>query len=181
MPFAVQLFFDAATDAALRRICRDLAESNIAPYLHTSANRPHLTVALYERLALAESDAALVALAAEVPPFAIAFAYLGVFPPSPEAVVFCAPRSTPRLRAAQAQIHDRLDRLAQGPDERYLPETWIPHCSVATHCPSERLLDALAVSLRLPLPLQGHIVEVGITHTSPARPYSNHPLQPGHS
>ena len=181
MPFAVQLFFDAATDAALRRIWRDLAEGHIAPYLHMSANRPHLTVALYERLALAESDAALVALAAEVSPFAIAFAHLGVFPPSPEAVVFCAPRSTPRLRAVQAQVHDRLDRLAQGPDERYLPETWIPHCSVATHCPAERLVDALAVSLRLPLPFHGYIVEVGITQTSPARPCSSHPLQPGDS
>jgi 2'-5' RNA ligase len=181
MPFAVQLFVDAATDAALRLIWRDLAEGNIAPYLHTSANRPHLTVALYERLALAESDAALVAVAAEVSPFAIAFAHLGVFPPSPEAVVFCAPPSTPRLRAVQARVHSLLDRLAHGADERYLPENWIPHCSLATHCPSERLVDALAVSLRLPLPLLGHIVEIGITQTSPARPYSSHPLQPDDS
>jgi hypothetical protein len=179
MPVAVQLYFDAATDAAVRVVWRRLAEEQIAPYLHTSANRPHLTMALYEQLAVEDSDAALAGLAREVAPVPLMFGHLGVFPAATDAVLFCAPISTPALRAIHEQVHARVDGFAQTPDERYAPGNWIPHGSLATHCPSARLTQALEVSLRLPLPLSGQVVAVGITYTSPARPYSTHRLQSG--
>lgn len=178
MPFAVQLFFDATTDAAIRGIWRALADDDIAPYPHASANHPHLTVALYERLALAESDIELASFAAEAPPFPIDLAYVGLFPPEHEAVIFCAPIVTPHLLGMQAHLHTLLGSLAQGPDVRYVPASWVPHCSLATHCPPERLLDALAVCLRLSLPLHGRIAAIGVTQTSPARPQFVHALRP---
>jgi 2'-5' RNA ligase len=178
MPFAVQLFFDGETDTAIRRIWRELAEDNVAPYLHASANRPHLTLGIYEELELAESSAALGAFAAEEPSFPFAMRHIGSFPPTNEAVVFCAPVVTQRLIALHARIHALLGGIAAGPDERYLPGNWIPHCSLATHCPAERALDAVAVCLRLFSPIEGSVVAIGVIQTGPARPQFSHTLHP---
>ena len=62
-------------------------------------------------------------------------------------------------------------------DERYMPENWIPHCSLATHCPVGRVLDAVAVCLRLSLPLDGRVAEVGVITTGPARPQFTYVLR----
>lgn len=178
MPYAVELFFDATTDTAIRHIWRRLAAGDLAPYLHTSANRPHLTVALYERLALAEGSAALAAFAAEEQAFPICLASLGLFPPASAAVVFAAPVVTLPLLAIQARIHTILGSFAQGADERYVPGNWVPHCSLATQCPPARALDSLAVCLHLALPIHGRIAEIGVMQTSPARPQFAYVLRP---
>lgn len=176
MPYAVELFFDQATDTAIRRIWRILAQREIALYLYQSANRPHLTVALYDDLALTQTDATLAQFAAETPRLPLTLALLGVFPLAREAVVFTAPIVTSRLLALHARLHALLTPMAVRPDEQYIPERWVAHCSLATHCPPERVLDALTVSLGLPLPLDAWVEEVGVVQTSPARPQFSHRL-----
>lgn len=162
MSYAVELFFERGTDKAVRRIWRMLAKRVIAPYLHNSANRPHLTVALYSDIDLAESEAALARFADETMAFPLTLAALGAFPPAREAVVFCAPIVTAHLLDVQTRIHMSLNAAASEPDQLYVPGNWSPHCSLATHCPPERVIDAFAVCLALPLPLDARVEEVGI-------------------
>ena len=83
MPFAVHLFFDTDTEVIIKSAWRKLADTEVAPYMHVSANRPHLTLAIYQHLNLTESEQQLRGLAATRNPLAVIFQHLGIFPNLP--------------------------------------------------------------------------------------------------
>lgn len=174
MPFAIELFFDGATEAAIRGIWKELAEREIAPYLHESGNRPHVTLAIYEQLGFAECERKLTMFAEQVSPFALALVHLGLFRPAqPQPVVFCAPAVTRRLLAIHAQVHDLLQGTGIAPVAGYLPDQWVPHCTLAVRFPGSLLCSALECSQQLALPMECHIEEIGVAEVrrmqSPAK------------
>jgi 2'-5' RNA ligase superfamily protein len=148
MPFAIELFFDAATDAAVRRVWAALAEQGIAPYLHESAAQPHISLAVYEGLDVSG---------------------WGVFPGASESAVFAAPVVTSDLLAVHDEACALLASVAREPAAYYLPGRWVPHCSLAVHFPEEPTDRAIAVCHQLPLPLGGHIEAIGAAETRPTR------------
>ncbi len=176
MPFAIELFFDDATEAAVQQVWSALAERRIAPYLRESSNRPHVSLAVSERLDVAGCARALDAFAIATPGFPVTLASLGLFPSAPEPVVFAAPVVTVGLLALHAEVCALLASVAQDPSAYYLPGRWTPHCSLAVHFPPERVIPAIEVCQRLPLPLDGRIVAIGAVETRPARPLFSYPL-----
>lgn len=60
MPYALQLYFDPGTDAMVRQLWCRFAEAGIARHLAESANRPHLTLAIYDDLDVAMAERELL-------------------------------------------------------------------------------------------------------------------------
>jgi 2'-5' RNA ligase len=104
-----------------------LAETGLAPYMHTSGNRPHLTLAIYQELVLAEAKERLTLLAATSKSLPITFSHIGLFP-TPEAVVFVAPRVTSDLLELHSRLHDLLADIGRQLLAYYLPGQW---CRIA--------------------------------------------------
>ncbi len=166
MPFAVHLFFDAAIETAVRNAWKELADNGIAPYMHQSNNRPHLTLAIYQDLNLKECQPALQTIASALTPIPVCFEHVGVFPTVP-AGVFISPTVTINLLQFHAQIQKTLQGVGTAPNAYYLPGQWTPHCTLALELDPLLTPRVLEVGLRMPWPLRGEVTEIGVIQFRP--------------
>ena len=168
MFYAIHAFFDPQTEAAIKVVWKELADSGTAPYLYQSANRPHLTLAIYDTLDLAAGEARLGNLAAASPPLPVIFHSLGMFT-TPRAAVFLAPRVDAALLELQAHVHQVFAEVTSNPDEYYLPGKWVPHCALALELDKATAVRVIQMAMNIPLPLVGQVTELGAIEARPVR------------
>ena len=113
MGFAVELYFDRATEAAVRMLRQDVYASGIAPFVDALGDRPHVSLAAFHDLDVAATVPILQAFASEVPPFSVSLSAVGFFP-TEEGVVFLAPTPTRAILGAHARLHQHLQHAGMG-------------------------------------------------------------------
>jgi 2'-5' RNA ligase len=157
MTFAIQLFFDPASDTVVRNLWAELASTELPFPLRDSGNRPHISLAIYNELNTAVCLGLLDSFAQTCTPFALSIASLGIFP-GEQAVVFLAPIVSSGLLDLHRQVHQLLQGTGTLPSTNYLPGHWTPHCTLATRVPPHFLSQAVAIGLGLsfPLPISLH-------------------------
>jgi hypothetical protein len=167
MTYSIGVYFDPQTETEIRRVWRLMAENGIAEYLHLSANRPHFTLTIFETLDLDKTMEVLCTLAGQLKPLEVSFQSIGIF--SNTTAVFLAPLVTQRLLDIQSELHHALIDFASLPESIfYLPGKWVPHCGLAIDMPPENLLPAAKIAIEnLTLPLNGRIIELGLTSFRP--------------
>lgn len=181
MPHAILLYFDPATQTAIRAVWKELTDTQIAPYLYESPNRPHIKLAIFEGLELPEAETRLKALAAETPTIPLNFKQVGIFP-NERPTVFLAPAPTSALLDLQTRVDGALrDIGAYPPYDFFRAGHWLPHCLLAMDLPPERLNDAVAVAARLALPMPGEAVAIGVIEFHPVKHLLTLPLRGGQS
>jgi hypothetical protein len=169
MPYAIQLFFEDRVEQAIQAIWQEQAESGVAPYLGTSGNRPHVSLALCEDLDRATCQAKLEAWAVGVKSLPISFQQLGIFP-APGAVVFTGPVVTQELLVLQREVNGLLESCCIWPEfDYYRPGHWIPHCTLAMEFEDSLLPRALEIAGHLKLPLNGLAKGVSVIEFRPVK------------
>lgn len=166
MPFAVEMFLDPESAEAVRGIWRDLAESGVAPWMHESGDRPHVTLGVCDRLDVAVCAEFLAAFAADHSAPKVLLVSIGIFATDP-AVVFLAPVVTTDLLDLHARFHQRFSEVAGDQWAHYLPGAWVPHCTLAMGCPVAMVPRAVDLCQSMRLPLDGRLGEVGIVEIRP--------------
>jgi 2'-5' RNA ligase len=166
MPFAIELSLDDETEAVVRGLWQALAAAGIADWQPGSAARPHVTLAVYDALDVPAMSSVLAGIAATIEPLPITFASYGCFPTEP-AVVFLAPVLTQALLSAHARVQAALASAAAAAWTHYLPEHWVPHCTLAMELPVERIAPAIDLCRRVPLPLSGRLNRLGLVEFRP--------------
>jgi 2'-5' RNA ligase len=162
----VELFLDEASEAAVRAIWRALAEAEIAG-VPAGGARPHLSVTIYEALAVGRFKPALEAFAAERAALDVTLGFWGAFPGA-EGVVFLAPVMTRELLALQAEFHERLGEFGPAP-ARYRPGSWVPHCTLAAGFPADHVGAAAEVCHRVVRPISARVERIGLVEYRPRR------------
>lgn len=142
-----------------------MAESGIDETLHQGPYRPHITLGIWNDLALEDAVALTKIVASNCGPVRVHFEIVGTFV-HPEAAVFLAPTVSHELRS----LHERLHKVAQQtpavPFDYHVPGRWNPHCTLAWNLTPEVLPRAVTVALAaLSLPLNMTIDEIGIIET----------------
>lgn len=168
MPFAVEMFLDPASAGTVRRVWRELAETGVAPWMHQSGARPHVTLGVCDGLDVDACSRFLADFAAMNSAPAVRFSSIGVFATDP-ATVFLAPVTTPDLLALHTRFHHRFPDVAGTPWAYYLPNRWVPHCTLATECPPAAAPRVVEVCGAFRLPLDGRLDSVGIVEFRPIR------------
>ncbi len=168
MPYAVHLFFDTALQAAIKSAWKVLADTGIAPYMYESANRPHLTLAIYQHIDLPECERQLKSFAAARSSLPVNFQHLGIFPTT-QAAVFLGPTVTASLLQLQTEIHKILHSIGTDPHPYYLPGNWVPHCALALELDPKLITQVLDSVLPLTLLLHGTITEIGVIEFRPVK------------
>ncbi|GAC1335231.1 MAG: 2'-5' RNA ligase family protein [Chloroflexota bacterium] len=175
MSFAIEMFLDAASAAAVRRIWRNVTEAGLMAPTHAGEARPHVSLAIYDDLERPAFEAALKEFAAAEPPLPVCFARIDAFRSDP-AVVYLSPEAMPDLLALHERFHRRFQDLARGPWEYYLPGVWEPHCTLAEQVPSDELPRAIRACHAIDLPVRGRLEEVGVVEFRPIRHRSTYML-----
>ena len=88
--FAVELLFDPAMEARLRALWKALAQAEVSSSMLDIGARPHVSLAVFERLDPTSMHAELDGFARENPPLEVTLSAVGTFPGA-EGAVFIAP------------------------------------------------------------------------------------------
>ncbi|MES2462625.1 MAG: 2'-5' RNA ligase family protein [Armatimonadota bacterium] len=162
MAFAVELFFDAATEAALRRLIDTTAGRDSS----SSSYRPHVSLGGSKRLRDAPSLIhALETLASEqAGAFPVTLAHLGLFP-GDEGVIFYGVTVTTPLLLLQRRFHALFTPLAIDWSPFYQPGSWVPHCTLAYGLPQDRLSDVIVkLQQQVPPSISGLLTSIALVH-----------------
>lgn len=175
MPYAVETYFDAPTEDAVRSLWSELRTSGISGYMIDMGARPHVTLAVCGSLDADRLRASLGTFALRQRALALTLAHTGVFPGA-AGVVFLAPVVTRELLEMHLRLHELMREHAESLWEHYQPGRWVPHCTLAVDLEPDRVPRAVAICARHPLPLCGRLESVGVVELSPVRHLYRFPL-----
>jgi 2'-5' RNA ligase len=168
MPYAVELFFDPASEKRIRAIWERLAAIGIT-YLHEGDSRPHVSLAVCDSIAIEPTIHLLDRFAGSTAGFPVTFVSLGIFPGA-EPVVFFSPKVTIPLLELHWAFLESFEPMATNIWPNYSPSHWIPHCTLAAGCPPECFEEALEICRAEALPFTAEIVEIGFVEFRPVKP-----------
>lgn len=175
MGFAVELYFDPATEARLTALCTAVSQTCGGVDLLALGVRPHISLAVMGDLEVNRLRGPLHAFAEAEPPLPVSLGAVGAFP-STEGVVYIAPVVTRELLDLHARFHRRLGELGLVSGAYYRPGHWIPHCTVGLELPPDQVSTAVDVCLRDTAFGKGHLTQIGLIEFLPVRELYTFPL-----
>jgi len=165
MAFAIIIYFDPKTEKQIKDIWRSFDAVNL-PNRFERTFRPHITLCIYEQINCADCESKINEISSQFSLPFINFDHLGVFN-GKEKVLFLAPTPNEHLLAMQRKVFNTLSAYVSNPWKMYEPDTWVPHCTLANDLNEEELFKALALSLKINLPIQTRISQIGIVEFDP--------------
>ncbi|HSK96297.1 MAG TPA: 2'-5' RNA ligase family protein [Euzebyales bacterium] len=164
MAQALELFFDPATESAVRTIWANLEARGLRSLMRSrqGRHRPHVTLAVAERMTLAQADTATTPLR-DANDLALRLGSVAVFP-GRQGVLYLAVVPTLRLLRLHREVHARLMGAGVETDRHYLPDVWVPHCTLAEGLTQEQVTTAVGAVKRL-RPIPGEAFGVGLVDT----------------
>jgi hypothetical protein len=159
--YALELLFDRHAEAAVRAMWATLEARGLrsmATWGH-GRNRPHVSLLVAERLTRAQARTAAEPLT-EATDLVLRLGSVAVFP-GRAGVVYLAVTPTRRL----LRMHARLAGAGVESGRHYLPDAWVPHCTLAQGLTHDQVTTAVHVVKRL-RPIEAGVVEVGIQDTA---------------
>lgn len=168
MGYAVELYFHPKTEQSIKSIWKVLYDKHISKYMYESNSRPHINLAAYDdkinnfELFTKEVEG----FAKTLPPFKLNLLNIGVFN-TEEGVVFLQPKVTRELLDIHEKFHRTMESFVEAEWRYYLPDLWMPHCTMAIDLNKEKLLQSVEVISELFKPIEVSIQEVGIVRFKP--------------
>ena len=178
MGFAVELYFDAATEASLRELWEALSNEGISDVMPSIGARPHISLATFECIDLVSLREELRSLARVAQPLTVTLGAVGTFPTA-EGVVYLAPVVTQEFLSLHKRLHARLSDLGIASAEYYRPGKWIPHCTAAIDLDAEEVSSAVDLCLRSNVFVTARLTEIGLIEFRPVRDICVFPLLRG--
>jgi len=143
MPQAISIRSDHRTSEKIRSLWTQCSALERKPSMAAMAYPPHISLAVYDKLAEEDLFAGLAKAKKRLSKTIITFASLSYFE-SPDSIILWAVPSLPEnVLAAHNSIHTCIDQSLC--HEHYRPENWVPHCSLATSISPDRKHEALAL------------------------------------
>ena len=172
MAYVFELYFDQAGETAVRQLWQSLAEAGVNDYMRTVGSTPHVTLAGFGDEVLDEVDlqAKAESFAAHMQPIPLTLSHLGVFNTDP-AVVYAGVTMSFALLDAHRYFHTLLAEVGKRPFAYYLPNTWVPHCTLAERVVPDDVGKVVDHCRQLQLPLSVTAVRLGVVQprTKPVR------------
>ena len=148
--------FDKDTEGLIGDIRQDLHDKFNADL----SGRPHLSLAGYRELDLETYIYMMDHYLPSLSCLSLNFQSIGAFMEYP--ACFLTPVMTKELMQFHTDYYKHFKRFRFAANEHYLPDSWVPHCTMISHMPKERMIEALSACLHLFKPFSGKIVEVAL-------------------
>lgn len=160
MAFALEMYFDAAADAAVRRIwasleSRGVASAGSGPVVNA---RPHISLCVFDSAPMDAVERIVSTQASQLQGLSIVLSSLGFFTTA-ESVAFLGITPTERLLRVQRAVATEVLPIAVGYWDYYRPDSLVPHCTLASNvCDFAATVDAVATTA---LPVTATVTSVG--------------------
>lgn len=164
MAYALEMFFDRQAESVVRTMWASLEArglSSMATASHCN-HRPHVSLLVAEHLTPAQARVVVEPLT-EATDVVLRLGSIAVFP-GRAGVVYLGVTPTRRLLRLHHVLHARLAAVGVESGRHYLPDSWVPHCTLAQGLTPEQVTSAVGAIKRL-RPIDAEVVEVGIQNT----------------
>lgn len=162
MPISVAFWFDPATDAKVRAIWRQFAETGISSQMLDSGFRPHITLAAYDGTEAGDLVDLLRGCTVSCSRFPLELYFLGQFL-KPAGTIFLAPIVTSTVLRLRSMVVDAFASAGRVPgDRQYDADRWVPHVTLGTGLAMRELSAAFEVCKTLPLPFSASVDRLGL-------------------
>ncbi|MFK0165800.1 2'-5' RNA ligase family protein [Rhizobium sp. NPDC090279] len=145
MPYAIVLKCANDTAAPVMDLWQEASRFETAPSMQALNYPPHLTLAVYQEIAVSSLFAAARKTFANMPPLTVEFSGIGHFP-NEMLVLWARPTDDRVLREIHRAVHDEIDPVLCHEHSR--PDRWQPHCTIAMKIPASSADQALTWAAR---------------------------------
>lgn len=129
MQYAIELFYDAETEKKLLELANRIADEGISTKFLEWKTRPHLTLACFNDVDEKECINQLREFARNHNSIPAHIASVGMFNDSK--TIFVSPVMNSGMYALQRDLHEHFHDFDTSGWDWYLPDRWVPHCTVA--------------------------------------------------
>lgn len=162
MQYAIELYFDKETERELLRLAQRVADEGLSRTFLNWKTRPHLTLACLNDVDEARCAERLRAFARTHASMPAYLGSIGMF--NDTKTVFALPVMNRSMYQMQAELHEQMRGFDTTGWEWYMPNRWVPHCTLALTGEDEdsafyRASDLLLHEFRK---LSGRFVAVGL-------------------
>jgi 2'-5' RNA ligase len=174
--FAVELYFDQQTEHELRGFREKVYAAGVTPVIGNMGDRPHVSLAVFNKIDLACIKDQVEELAARFTKFEVMLSAVGTFP-TPDNVLFLSPVPSSQLLHIHEVVHKQLDCAHLRSSAYYHPGKWLPHCTVELDLPDAQFPLALKAAQHFFAPVKGEFVSLGIVSFRPIEYLAEYQLQ----
>jgi 2'-5' RNA ligase len=159
--YGVIALFDEKTENQINSIWNELYERGLSYYSKEVLNRrPHITIATYQRLETGSFIKLMDEFFNETDHIPVTLSALGTFLQS--RTIFLSPTPTKILFDWHRNYHEKFKSYNDDLSSLYLPEKWIPHCTIANHLTEEQFYKTFQYCTDNIQTIHAHIQEVAL-------------------
>lgn len=129
MQYAIELYFDKATEEGLFHLSKRIAEEGISTKYLEWKVKPHLTLACFNDVDEERCAEKLMAFAASHKAMPAHIGSVGMFPDT--RTIFVSPIMNSGMYQFHRELHECMREFDTEGWEWYCPYRWVPHCTIA--------------------------------------------------
>ncbi len=129
MTYAIEMYFDKDTENKIMSLAQKIADNNLSTKFLEWKTRPHITLAVFNDV---DENKCISLLQKFTQTREVIPAFLdsvGMF--NDTKTIFLNPTMTKSMYQLQSDLHEMLKEFDTQGWEWYLPDGWVPHCTVA--------------------------------------------------
>ncbi|MFJ7935579.1 2'-5' RNA ligase family protein [Sporosarcina sp. NPDC096371] len=163
--YAIIAVFDEKTEQIIKDIWKELKDLSISFYAYEVENRkPHITLASYMDINIAEYVRQMEVFYKDQESINVSLNSIGSFMNS--GTLFFSPTVTKDLFELHSDHHKEFKQFNDDPSSLYLPDRWIPHCTIANRLSPEKLSEAFNYCSKRNNTLFAQIKEIALIDVS---------------
>ena len=173
--YAIELYFDAQTEKKILVFRESIYQLGVTPVLGKLDDRPHISLAVFGQ----QDPQKLIDIAASFSPLKtplpVRLEAVGAFPTDSN-VVFLLPVPSFELLKIHQDFHEILEKEKVHSSHYYLPDHWVPHCTIESALSDDQLNLAIQLCKKLFTPITGCLTAVGVIAFRPLAYLAEFPL-----
>lgn len=173
--YAVELFFDQEMEKAILAFRESIYQMGITPVLGKLNDRPHVSLAVFGDENIEKLIAITSSFIKGQKQFTVQLDTFGAFPTNSN-VLYLLPVPTLKLLTLHKNYHTLLRKEKIHSSRYYLPNQWVPHCTLEFEISDEQLDLALQLCKRHFSPIRGWFTSLGVIAFRPIDYLAEYPL-----
>ena len=152
MAYALNIRSDNNSSDPIRLLWEECGSLEEQPSMEALSYPPHITLAIYDDVRLTDLFEAFDSAFATLSKVKIRFDAIGYFEAPHAFILWANPNLPSSITSIHEHIHKHIDVKLCRPV--YRPESWVPHCSLATSIDPSRKEEAMAIVHRSIEPIE---------------------------